>query len=78
MDFNAKNINIENLQVNQTSKYGALIRNYEYVGTALVKFIKSYYNEKEIYLYAKKSAIPFYEKQGFKRFGNSIKMIFLR
>ena len=71
-------ITIENLQVNPNTKYRELFRKYKYVGAELVNFIKSHFSEKEITLYALRTAIPFYEKLGFKRIKDSINMVLER
>ncbi len=40
---------------------------FKHIGKRLVSFVKKKFNDKPLYLHPTKTAIPFYEKLGFKR-----------
>lgn len=69
-----KDIKIENLQVNPNTNFDSSTRNYKQVGHQLIEYIKTRFQGRKIYLQANRNAIPFYEKHGFKRIGDSTKM----
>lgn len=69
-------LKIEYLQTNPDTSYTSFIRSFKHVGEALVKFVIEFFPDKEIFLNAERSAIPFYEKIGWKKTGDLTKMIF--
>ena len=67
---NKKEIKIKNLLVNPFTNFEADTRNYKQVGTQLIKFAKAYFAGSKILVNSERTAVPFYEKQGFKRTDN--------
>ena len=71
-------LEIENLQVSPETNFNSVVRNYKYVGRALLESVKDFFpKDKTIVLNSLRSAMPFYRKYGFKNI-DPHKMIFKR
>ena len=67
VDKNKSNVNLRYLQCDPNNNYSAEKRNFKYLGSVIISSLKKMFPDKTIFTNATVEAIPFYEKQGFKK-----------